>query len=291
MARALTREEVKEARRAARREERRAERRASRARARSRSRSRHHRHRGSDSDESAHGSRPTGKWTEAEKAQGWIVSRSSQWSSQGRVKIVDKDAFMETGETWLDWWKDRVATENIGISERKDFMKKLYDLATDHGHVCGKWMVFAPLSVVDALWVEIKKANEKGQLGGCCKVCTYNSTSDTHLICVYVRDFNDVAEAQRVLYNLHNICASFGVRIIANFKADFLTALGVYKSASSNIACRYTLKDLNLIKEWPNRRLKRILDNLKKTVRKLEEEEEENNRSHRRSRSRARNHR
>lgn len=304
MARAMTREEEKEARRAARREarreerreERRASRRAERAerraeRGRSRSRSR-------VAETRTRRSRPTGRWTEEERNQGWIVARNSAWASTGRVKITDKAGFMETGIHWLNWWKDRVARETIPVAERKDFMGKLYDLATSHGHVCGKWMVFAPVDVADDLWADIYAANERGELGGCCKVCAHNKVSDTHLICVYVRDFNDVAECQRVLYNLHNIAANYGVRVIANFKADFLTALGVYKSASSNVACQFTLRELALTKEWPNRRLKRILDNLKRTVRKLEQEQEEQEREQEnqhhetsRSRSHSRNHR
>lgn len=290
MPRQLTREEEREARRAARREERRASRRAERRAARARSKSRVR------SENSP--SRPTGRWTEEERATGWLLSRNSRWSSTGRVKITDKDVFMDTGAAWLEWWKDRMTREEVGVSERKDFMRKLYDLATSHGHVCGKWMVFAPVSVADALWADIVAANEAGQLGGCCKVCAHNRVSDTHLICVYCRDFNDVAECQRVLYNLHNIAANYGVRVIANFKADFLTALGVYKSASSNVQCQFTLRELKLVKEWPNRRLKRVLDNLKRTVRKIEEQQEveeaQSDRHHRRhdtvSRSRSRRH-
>lgn len=290
MARALTREEEKELRRQQRREERReqrrAERRARRAerdaeaviyhetRGRDRSRSR------SRSRSREHGpSRPTGRWTEEERRQGWLLTRSTQWAANGRVRIDDKAGFLERGAAWLEWWKARSASEEIATSERKAFMERMYDLATSHGHVCGKWMVFAPVSVVDALWADIVEANVAGRLGGCCKVCAHNRVSDTHLICVYCRDFNDVRECQRVLYNLHNICASHGVRIIANFKADFLTALGVYKSASPNVQCTFTLRELRLVKEWPNRRLKRILDNLKRQVRMLEAQRDEEERA------------
>lgn len=300
MARALTREEEKEVRRQQRREERRelrrAERRARRAerrateaalyqerrRSRSRSRSR-------DRDRGM--SRPTGRWTEEERRQGWLLTRSAEWAANGRVRIDDKSGFLERGTAWLEWWKQRASAEELATSERKAFMERLYELATSHGHVCGKWMVFAPLSVADALWADIVEANVAGKLGGCCKVCAHNRVSDTHLICVYCRDFNDVRECQRVLYNLHNICAAHGVRIIANFKADFLTALGVYKSASPNVSCAFTLRELRLVKEWPNRRLKRILDNLKRHVRQLEAERDGDDRavvSRSRSRSRAR---
>lgn len=300
MARALTREEEKEVRRAERRERRRSERKARHAaraaeeaqrledEEEAEERTARRAERRSSRSSSARPSRPTGRWTEEEVAQGWLLTRSEQWSARGRVKIEDKAGFLERGKQHLDYWKYRASRETVPTPERKAFMKQMYDLATSHGHVCGKWMVFAPVSVVDALWKDIVAANVAGKLGGCCKVCTFNKVSGTHLICVYCRDFNDVRDCRRVLYALHNICAAYGVRVIANFKADFLTALGVYKSRSVNIACSYTLRELKLTKEWPNRRLKRVLDNLKRQVRDIERAEEQNARRRSRSRSRSR---
>lgn len=55
---------------------------------------------------------------------------------------------------------------------------------------------------------------------------------------------------------------------------DSLIALGVNKSLSSNLSCQNTLCELNLVKEWPNRILKRVLYNLKCMMRKMEEEQE-----------------
>lgn len=253
--------------------ERREKRRTERALEKERQHNHHHHHH--DTQLLQHRSRPSGRWTDEERRTGWLLTRSRQWSRVGRVKIVDKDGFMRKGAYYLDRWRERAAHEQIPTAEKKKFMAFLYALATRHGHVCGKWMVFSPVPVVDDLWDDICEANRDGRLGGCCKVCTYNKASGTHLICVYCRDFNDTKECQRVLYELHNICAPYGVRIIANFKADFLTALGVYKSRSSNVACAYTLKELRLVKEWPEKRLKRILDNLKRKIRDLEQQQEQ----------------
>lgn len=73
-------------------------------------------------------------------------------------------------------------------------------------------------------WADNLVENEAGQLGCCCKVC------------VYYHHFNDIAECQPF-----NIAANYGMRVISNLKADFLTALCVYKIATSNVSCQTTL--------------------------------------------------
>ena len=54
----------------------------------------------------------------------------------------------------------------------------------------GKWLIFVPLSLLDAVWEKIRRATEEENLGGSAKAATArqnpNATNpDTKVICVY----------------------------------------------------------------------------------------------------------
>ena len=207
---------------------------------------------------------PSGDWPLEERQQGWLYTQSDSWSSYG---VYDVNGFLAEGTSRIEDWRYRVSRYTMSSAEKKKFMAGLYQLAEAHNHLCGKWMVFAPVQVVDELWQDICDANLQGRLGGCCKVCAYNYISGQHLICVYVKDFTDIVDCQRVLYALQDVCSRHGVNVVANFKCDFLTGLGIYHTKTGYVSCTYSLKELQLTREWPERRLKRILDNLKRRLR------------------------
>lgn len=60
----------------------------------------------------------------------------------------------------------------------------------------GKWLIFVDRKDVDEVWAKIKKATEKGKLGGASKVSTpkpkptdIGYEKDKHVICVYTYDW------------------------------------------------------------------------------------------------------
>lgn len=67
----------------------------------------------------------------------------------------------------------------------------------------GKWLVFADIKDIDAIWEKISDATEKGLLGGGSKVSTAKINSmakdrNQKVICVYTYDVYDVADLDRV---------------------------------------------------------------------------------------------
>jgi hypothetical protein len=103
----------------------------------------------------------------------------------------------------------------------------LLALAVQFRVTCGKWMIFAGTAAVDALWALVARAVVGGLLGPIAKVaprCTTGAYS-RHLICVYVDDFDDQGDLQRV----HDGLRSLGIRAPLMFKPDAYTLVGVYQ--------------------------------------------------------------
>ncbi|OJT01946.1 hypothetical protein TRAPUB_7590 [Trametes pubescens] len=88
--------------------------------------------------------------------------------------------------------------------------EKLKDIATKHGYVVGKWLIFAQPDRVDALWNSVATSLVSGPLSSTsayrAKVATspQNDTPNySHLVCVYVPDVYDqpsVTEALKEEY-------------------------------------------------------------------------------------------
>jgi hypothetical protein len=98
----------------------------------------------------------------------------------------------------------------------------------------GKWMLFVPVGQADQWWDTVRNATQNGLLGIGAKVGTARrnprATSDqTRLICVYTRDWQDQADACRVLGSLRDL----GVRWRLAYKTDEATTAGVYGRGSS----------------------------------------------------------
>ena len=85
-------------------------------------------------------------------------------------------------------------------------------------------MVFCPTDKVDEVWRKIAEALVAGKLGNAAKVSTVNPGQRSHVICVYVKNFRDEADVERVLRGLLTVADVRG-----GFKPDFMTYLGVYK--------------------------------------------------------------
>lgn len=104
----------------------------------------------------------------------------------------------------------------------------------------GKWLIFIPLSQIDAVWEEIKTATEEGRLGSSAKVATAhpnpNATSpDTKVICVYTYDWTDEADVRRIREELR----SLGITSKIPYKADQETHSGQYANRGSKRISKY----------------------------------------------------
>lgn len=209
-------------------------------------------------------SRPNGIWSADEAAATFIVHHGPYGSPYANYT----PDFVSTATGLLDEYRAR--SHYADATEKRRLMRSLYSLAGNAGLTCGKWKVFAPPEVADQLWEAIRVALDEGRLGAVAKVSMFNPRSGKFLICVYCNDFRDVDDCRRVLYSLHTICVPFRVPVVANFKCDFLSHLGVYATQASEhnrIGVRWPLPQLGLGRHWANEALKEVLDELKDQVR------------------------
>ncbi|KAF9228399.1 hypothetical protein BS17DRAFT_773643 [Gyrodon lividus] len=117
--------------------------------------------------------------------------------------------------------------------------EKLKDISKKHGHVSGKWLVFAPSDRVDAIWASIASSLVSGPLSStptfCAKVATSPESEAPgyqHVICVYIPDVYDkesVTEVMAVLLRKHGLNLS-GV------KSDLYTIIGLDSKHPSGIS-------------------------------------------------------
>ena len=126
----------------------------------------------------------------------------------------------------LDSYGDR----RMCKADKYNFLRRMRDCAETKS---GKWMCFEPIETVDSVWKSIVDGVLHGRLGTTAKVAT-SPHNDRYVICVYVDDFDDTKEVERVLKNLLQI-----TNITAGFKPDFMTTLGNYTSQDfKNKSCR-----------------------------------------------------
>jgi len=110
----------------------------------------------------------------------------------------------------------------------------------EHSENGGKWLIFVPLSLVDALWEEIRRATEEGKLGGSAKVATArpnpNATNPyTKVICVYTYDWTDESDVKRIREELRQL----GVTSKIPYKADQETYSGMYANRGNIRISKY----------------------------------------------------
>jgi hypothetical protein len=103
-----------------------------------------------------------------------------------------------------------------------------YPEHTLHG---GKWMIFVPLGEIDRAWETIKRAVERGQLGGSAKVATALAnpnalSTQERVVCVYTYDVEDRQDVFRVRAALREL----GFTQKMPYKTDAATRAGQYRS-------------------------------------------------------------
>ena len=110
----------------------------------------------------------------------------------------------------------------------------------DHTERSGKWLVFLRPSEADDLWLKIKDAVERGQLGSEAKVSTNSPHSvrfnpNVQVICVYTYDYDDRADVMRVRDRLREL----GVTWPISYKADEDTADSKYRATGHRNISKY----------------------------------------------------
>jgi len=208
--------------------------------------------------------KPNGYWTVEDEAAGWVFHMGRNAQVTGRGGNHRSATGEAEGRAILDAHRKRLQDKGlVSAAERRTVMRKLWETADRFDIVIGKWSVYVPSKVADNVWEDLCSANDEGSLGGCIKLSPYNKSTDKFMMVVYCNDFTDLHDCQRILHIVHDIVSRFGVNIIANFKPDFFSRIGVYRNRLLGVRVDYPLKELGLTKFWPHPQLKRILDNLK----------------------------
>ena len=95
---------------------------------------------------------------------------------------------------------------------------------------CGKWLLFIPLSEIDAAWTKVESDIKLGNLSFSAKVSTAKRNPnavdpDTKVICVYTPDSFDVQDVMRVRSRLR----ALGFTRKIPYKTDIATHQGRYQ--------------------------------------------------------------
>ena len=93
----------------------------------------------------------------------------------------------------------------------------------------GKWLIFVHKSQIDQVWKKVKAALKNGELGRSAKVSTrrpspFAADPDTHVICIYTYDSDDIADVQKIRQKLREL----GVLQKIPYKTDQATREGKY---------------------------------------------------------------
>jgi len=114
--------------------------------------------------------------------------------------------------------------------------KGTYPVDSEHA---GKWLIFVPPTLVDEIWVNIRRATEEGKLGSSAKVATArpnpNATNSKKVICVYTYDWTDKSDVKRIRKKLRQLGVTFKIP----YKADQDTASGAYANRGKKHISKY----------------------------------------------------
>eukprot|EP01135_Chromosphaera_perkinsii_P000625 Nk52_evm1s139 gene=Nk52_evmTU1s139 len=148
------------------------------------------------------------------------VRREAQ---EGDKEEEEEEEVNHNHETMEDVLKeiDSYPAPRMKQKHKEDFLARMKNCAQSKS---GKWMCFESAERVDSVWEGVVRAVLDGRLGDTAKVAS-RERHEKFVICVYVRDFNNMGEVERVLRNLLDITS-----VSAGFKPDFMTYLGNYTS-------------------------------------------------------------
>jgi hypothetical protein len=109
-----------------------------------------------------------------------------------------------------------VASETVTVDE-------IDRIAVTHGVLSGKWMIYTDTRRIDQLWGKVVSLLCVDLKRGSMKVSP-KKEGDSHVICVYVDDYSNMEEVNR----LRDALRTAGVFWKIGFKPDAYTHLGIY---------------------------------------------------------------
>jgi hypothetical protein len=153
----------------------------------------------------------------------------------------DLEGFMEDAEPLLEGLsKQRAKIEQqnpgkaVGTITRKmgpyrdQLQVDILNAATKHDLTSGKWLLFPKPDDLPRVSRQVAEATADGKLGPTSKVATWDPDFMTkpRVICVYTKDFSDLADVKRVLCALHDLgIVNRGAAI--HYKCDAYTHLDI----------------------------------------------------------------
>jgi len=152
------------------------------------------------------------------------------WISVSNSKAQTTDRASRDIPALCRAWDDSCSNDQASISE-------LDRLAREFGVLSGKWLIFASIDTIDALWSRIARSTHAGTLGSSAKVapCVESSSEAGppfhQVICVFTRDYMDRVEVSRVRESLRRL----GVKERIGYKPDVYTYCGIYAKNRWNI--------------------------------------------------------
>ncbi|KAI9891640.1 MAG: hypothetical protein M1814_002574 [Vezdaea aestivalis] len=109
---------------------------------------------------------------------------------------------------------------------KKQYEERILQLAQDKNITSGKWMLFPPEDAVTRVWATVAKAVVDNELGVQAKVATWRSRdSPIRLVCIYTKDFSNVADVKRVLRKLSQLGLVAREKQAIYYKCDAYTYL------------------------------------------------------------------
>ncbi|KAM0704216.1 hypothetical protein Q7P35_008449 [Cladosporium inversicolor] len=148
------------------------------------------------------------------------IQRAESLFDNISASTVDRDS---------DSWEQQHETITRKMGPYRDQVEiDLLNTATRHDLNSGKWMLFPMADDLPLVWRLVAEATAAGKLGPCSKVGTWEPDHVTKptVICVYTKDFSDLADVKRVLSNLNELnIVNKAAKIV--YKCDAYTHLSI----------------------------------------------------------------
>ncbi|KAG7156456.1 UPF0696 protein C11orf68 homolog [Homarus americanus] len=155
----------------------------------------------------------------------WAPSRISRDDGIGWIAICGRNRETESQihdvDGLMDAWKE------LQHSGRPINLETISELAKQYCVTCGKWIIYAgPNAKVDSYWKKVATAIVKDQLPAIsAKVSPLSTDKNTHVLCIYNKDFTDEEE----VCHLEHAIRKIGLKCQLVYKPDAYTYMGIYR--------------------------------------------------------------